>query len=578
MIVFGGVANDTWELPLSGPNANVWRELQARGELPPAHVYGGPYPDSTAYDKRGHRLLLFVSALSFSGGARDVTGLWQLSLQGPPVWSAVPTTGDAPEAGARIAVDEDGNRLFAVSNAVWSMPLDAMGAWTRVAELPNGTSIDDTFVLAMDRRRDRLVIWSLGGLPTNATWAFSLVTNTWVQLGMIGNTRGDAVVFDEQRDRFIGHGANGEAYIASLASDAFEITGRGVSTLGEAFATGVLDAKRNRILYFGGRTNAVSSIDLDTFEWTEVVPQTRLNDVYNSSMNFAWDPVRSRVVAFGDGETKLRGLGASDDWQFLSLDTFASELASPVYDSEDQAIVSFGTYGASATALLDPMRLASARSAWESIDAGGPGPAARSSHVAVYDEEHHRMIIHGGLAYLDGAYFALGDAWALTLGDTPTWEPLQPEGPSPSARTGHVGIYDPEGQRMIIYGGSSQTGPEKYTDLWSLSLDDAPRWTELTASGKSPGAFGLFGKCSAVYDAQHRRMVVVSFSGLGAIRVFALELGDIPTWHEFCPPGITPSADTSGTTGNAVLASDGLFLSTGGASFRFNLETPYCEG
>jgi hypothetical protein len=381
---------------------------------------------------------------------------------------------------------------------------------------------------------------------------------------------GDAVVFDEQGDRFIDYSANREAYIASPASGGFEITAKEMRTPAEPFATGVVDAKRNRVLYFGGHTNAVSSIDLDTFERAEVVPQTRLNEIGNSSVNFAWDPVRSRV---GYQKTELRGLGASDDWKFLSIDTFASENASPVYDSDDQAIISFGTYGATATALLDPVRLASAGSGWEPIAAPAPGPAARSSHVAIYDEANHRMIIHGGLTYLDGAYVALGDAWALTLGGPPTWVPIQPEGPSPSERRGHVGIYDPEGQRMIIYGGSSLPG--EYTDLWSLSLDDAPRWTELTATGRNPGALGSSGRCTAVYDAEHQRMLVVSFPGLGAAKVFALELGEAPTWHQFCSPGITPSADA---TGNAVLASDGLFLSTGGASFRFNLETPYCDG
>lgn len=576
MIVFGGVANDTWELPLSGPNANVWKELKATGEFPPSHTYSGPLPDSAVYDARGHRLLLFVNATSFSGGTRDINGLWQLPLQGPLVWSALHTTGDAPEGRAKIAVDVDGNRLFAVSDAVWSMPLDAMGAWTRLAELPGEWAyVREAATVVVDRPSQRLIVSSLTNDQPDAAWALSLDTNEWVSLGRNSDSTGAATVFDEKRDRFVSFGgANGSTvYIATVGPDGVEFTTKEVTASGESFAAGVLDAKRNRILYFGGFDNAVTSIDLDTFEWAKVVKQTRVNSTGTAASNFVWDPLRSKVVGFGDYRTRLRRLGASDDWGLLSLDSFGSEQAASVYDSAGKAVISFGDYNA--IGLVEPTRLASDAYDWEPIHAG-EGPTARSFHVAVYDEANRRMIVHGGRTYAaDVGYFDLDDAWALTLDGSPAWVPLEPDGTPPRARRGHVGIYDPEGQRMIIYGGSSESD---LTDLWSLSLDDAPRWTELTASGNSPGAFGGFGRCSAVYDPEHRRMVVISFSALGAARVFALELGDTPTWHEFCSPGITPSGESNIGSGNAVLVPDGLFFSTGGASFRFDLETPYCEG
>jgi hypothetical protein len=577
MIVFGGAANDTWELPLSGPNANVWKELAVAGELPPSHWCSGLHPDSVVYDRRGHRLLAFVSADSFYGGTPSISGVWQLSLKGAPVWSAIVTTGDAPESRAKLALDVDGNRLFAVSNGVWSMPLDAMGAWTRLAELPSQYSyVRDGAAVIVEQGRHRLVVSSITTDQPDSAWALSLDTNGWARLGQHSGATGSTTVFDEKGARFITYGSIGtDVYLGSLELDALTVTAKEASSPGEEYAAGVVDTKRNRIVYFGGRTNVVSSIDLDAFEWAEVVPQTRVNDVGTASTNFVWDPVRSRVVSFGEQATKQRALGASDDWTLLGFSTTSSILAAPVYDSVGQAIVSFGSYYASATGILDPIRLASAGSAWEEIGAGA-GPTPRSHHVGIYDEAHRRMIIHGGLAHAGAGSFSLGDVWALALDGAPAWVPLEPEGQSPPERRDHVGIYDPEGQRMIVYGGSS--GPEKYTDLWSLSLGDAPHWTELTASGRSPGVLGDSGRCSAVYDAEHRRMVVVAFSGRGAARVFALELGDALAWHEFCSPGITPSLDVSVTNGNAVLVPDGLFLSTGGASFRFDLDTPYCDG
>jgi hypothetical protein len=575
MIVFGGVANDTWQLPLSGPNANVWTELKAEGQFPPSHRCSGDTPDSAVYDRRGQRLLVFVGAVSFAPAVSpDITGLWQLSLGGPPVWSAVPTTGDGPQSRTKIALDVDGNRLFAVGDGVWSISLDAAREWTHLAELPGKYPyVYDGEAVFVDRARRQLIVTSVSSDGDAAAWALSLDTNAWVRLARNFDSAGTVTVFDEKGDRLITYGANGTSVQTTPPDfDLSKRTYKDVSSSGEPFATGVIDAKRNRVLYFGGRTNAVSSIDLDTFEWAKVVEQTRSNDAGTTSANFIWDPVRSQVVAFGYQRTMLRALGATDDWRLLSVDTFGWESAAPVYDSASKAIVSFGSYNAIGE--LVAVRLASARSAWEQIDAGA-GPTARSEHVGIYDEAHHRMIIHGGLAHDDGGYFELGDVWALTLDGTPTWVPLDPEGPSPLARQRHVGIYEPEGRRMIIYGGSSgYTGSLAFdTDLWSLSLDDAPRWTELTASGRSPGALG-----TAVYDTEHRRMIVLTFSAVGAARVFALELGDALSWHEFCSPGITPAADINVGSGNAVLAPDGLFFSSGGASFRFNLETPYCDG
>ena len=110
-------------------------------------------------------------------------------------------------------------------------------------------------------------------------------------------------------------------------------------------------------------------------------------------------------------------------------------------------------------------------------------PTLRTGASAIYDPLRRRMIVFGGrdnLGYRD-------DVWALPLDGPPLWRQLEPTGPGPAARAWQAAIYDPAGDRMILYGGyfewrpcaSCQIEATTFGDVWALSLSGAPAWTRL---------------------------------------------------------------------------------------------------
>ena len=607
MLVVGGGANDVWALPLSGPDANVWSGVQVRGEYPPVHSYGSSSyrnGDSAVYDPQGERLMVLLNARPVSSVTSAAVDLWQLSLHGAPEWKRVVTSGRSPGAevqSGRLAIDVEGRRLFAVGGAaensgVWSLSLgeEPAPSWTRISDNPLGSEFDyDDLSLIFDASRRRLVLFSGDSGPgLGQIWALSLESASWELLEEGYNaagSKGAAAVLDPDGDRIVFFGGQQSSGISAFSLSSRKWVNVSVPPPNDAHAgaigaTGVLDAARGRILYFGGRSsNVVQAVGLYSLSWSELVPATRNAPTGMDLRTLVWDPAREAVVAFGDSrgaQTDLHGLSPSDGWTAL---TDVGWTTPPVSDS-----AAIYDPVASAIVVLRGDKLARLVWApgpiWEQVDAG-PGPLARSSYAAIYDPVEHRLVVHGGRGVTHlGVTPVYDDVWALSLEGSLRWTPLLapgtsvlPAGNSPGHRSGHLGIYDPKDHRLIIYA-PAQSAPIYgfgKEGVWSLSLDDAPEWTELAVKGRSPGL--LDAEAAAVYDPAGHRMVVVTFAETGAARIFALEL-DTLAWHEFCWPGITPAkTSVDRSTGNAVLVPDGIFMTVSGGAFRFDLETSYCE-
>jgi hypothetical protein len=616
MIVFGGGANDVWALPLSGPSANRWTQLHAEGKHPPSHSYGTQYgasglADSAVYDPIGRRMLVLLNPAE-----QLRVELWELALSGTPEWKRVAVAGQ-PQwwdvARGCLALDAENRRLFVTGGSydsgIWALSLGGTPSWTRIGENPARSGNSDVHsCLIFDAVRQKLVLF---GALLGEVWELSPETAAGGILegarGIVQRGSGATAVLDPDGARLVSYGGDlseGEVFVYELATDTLTSAEAPYFHAGPVDASAVLDAKRRRILYFGGNkkypselepaTNAVSALALDTLAWSELVPASRYTDSSMALRTTVWDPVRAAAVAYGhptESATLVHGLEASAAWTPLPTLEPAPplSLSAAVYDPEARAIVSFGGFFApeprapqarlASNALA---RLASVPDAtWESFDAGA-GPLERSAHVAVYDSARRRMVIHGGdrnLIWTPSE--TLDDVWALSLDGSGGWTKLEPRGTSPGARSKHLGVYDPTADRLLIYGSA---GGER-VDLWSLSLGDAPEWTELFPSGQAPGLPSE--GASAVYDPGHDRMIVLDFTETGVAgslvldkgvgRVFALEL-DTLVWHKFCPPGLTVAKprDVS-TIGKAVLAPDGLFVTISGGAFRFDLETPYCD-
>jgi len=182
--------------------------------------------------------------------------------------------------------------------------------------------------------------------------------------------------------------------------------------------------------------------------------------------------------------------------------------ASAVYDSPRDRLVLFA-YDNSSTNVIWSLSLASM--AWSKLQAVGTPPSFRWGQVAIFDPVRDRMVLFGGGSaggQLTGPQF--NDVWALSLGDVPTSTQLQPSGTLPMGRQYAGCIYDPVRDLLVIHGGLPDYGQTNFTDLndvWTLSLGDAPVWTQLLPAGTPPAPNPDPG---AIYDPLRDRMVVAS--------------------------------------------------------------------
>jgi len=219
-------------------------------------------------------------------------------------------------------------------------------------------------------------------------------------------------------------------------------------------------------------------------------------------------------------------------WQFLPSSGPFGHTA--FYDPVRDRMVVFGGYdGSSFKNDVRALSLAGSP-AWTELLPVGMPPSGRVEHAAIYDPVRDRMIVFGGF---DGS--SRNDVWALSLAGRPAWTELAPAGMYISRRYGHTAIFDPVRDRMVVFGGCSEYGLEN--DVYALSLGESPSWTQLAPTGTPPAA-----RCyqAAVYDPVRDRMVVFGGHDGYSLRndVWALSLAGGPSWTELLPGGTPPIA------------------------------------
>jgi hypothetical protein len=384
----------------------------------------------------------------------------------------------------------------------------------------------------------------------------------WGEL-VVRSRCGHSAIYDPERDRMVVFGGRG----VGLLDDVWELSLAGTPTWRRLTPTGtppsarngqsaICDPVRDRMVVFGGGWSEgayfgdVWSLSLsDTPAWTQLMP-TGTPPSARATHSAIYDPERDRMVVFGG--YNVDGSGVLNDVWALSLDgtpawtQLSPTGASPngrgyhsaIYDPVRDRMVAFGGYSSGALH-NDVWALSLAGTpAWTQLTPMGTPPGAREGQSAIYDPERDRMVVFGG--YVWGTD---NDVWALSLGGTAAWTPLAPTGPLPGARYGHTSIYDPLRDRMVVFGGYNVDGSGYLNDVWALSLAETPAWTQLTSTDTPPST-----RCqhSAIYDPVRDRMVVFGGHGTGlsgAVRlndVWALSLGGVPAWTQLMPTGAPP--------------------------------------
>jgi hypothetical protein len=175
---------------------------------------------------------------------------------------------------------------------------------------------------------------------------------------------------------------------------------------------------------------------------------------------------------------------------------------------------------------------------WSQLIAAGPVPLARANHSAIYDPAGDRMLVFGGMGATGGLR---SDTWVLRFDPAPVWEVLNVN--APEARSGHVAIHDPVRQRMLVFGGVDVAGAPRQ-DLWELSLggDPAwPAWSEVEWLGVPPPGRAYH---TSAYDAMRARAYIFGgYDGMSPYRndLWELDLASKPTWRLASVTGALPA-------------------------------------
>ncbi len=223
-----------------------------------------------------------------------------------------------------------------------------------------------------------------------------------------------------------------------------------------------------------------------------------------------------------------------------------------IFDRENQRYLFFNGFNGNTSGLYvlfnDVWALSVAGSpTWSQINIEGPLPGERHSPQWGYDAARNRVLIFGGYGrhYPGEPYAYLNDVWELSLDGVPHWTELNPAGQTPSGRLAGAAVFDPMRQRFVGFGGTIGAP----VDTWVLNLRGQVNWQALPVSGPRPnGGYGM----TSVYDAKGDRMLIFGGSTsddyYGAKNdVWELDLRGVPTWTQIVTSGTQPLARRSGT-------------------------------
>jgi len=487
MLVFGGddafgTLNDCWALDLS-TQATAWSPVVTAGTPPGPRTSGG-----AIYDPPGDRLVVFGGFGSVAAESpHALQDAWSLSLAGTPTWSMLNPPASLPDAriGPAVCYDATRGRMlvaggsnFTVYDAdLWALDLTTI-AWAKLSPGGQALSSRTAATAVYDPANDRVVVF--GG--RNATAPLS-----------------DEVLL----------------YLSSNPVLATPPSARLSHKLS-------LDPAHHRAIVFGGILSDTKTLANDAYvldlasaapQWSKLAPATPAPPA-RSDQAQVYDPLNDRLIVFG-------GRGASaflnDLWQYsfvtnrwdqpgqANLPPSARIAAATVYDPVGQRMILVGGVTSNGVALSDvwSLSLDGARPQWTNLTpVAGAQPFGRYGHTLVYDSARQRVVLHGGATNPSDLNSNLGDTWVLPLSPGAQWTQVV-AGAGPSARQGHVAVYDSGRDRMVVFGGYDGSFRN---DAWALNLGAvSPGWSALSPVG---GPLLPRDWSAGVYDAGFDRLVL----------------------------------------------------------------------
>lgn len=259
----------------------------------------------------------------------------------------------------------------------------------------------------------------------------------------------------------------------------------------------------------------------------------------------AFDPSREQLIQFQHGGVWFRSVAPPNEDHFVAIRDWAGTpvACSAIYDPRRDQIVVLTLDSLSNTVGTFALPLRDPVK-WNRVVPFGASPNV-SYASGIYDPVGDRMIVYGGVDFSKGRD-AVGEVWSLSLGHRSRWTRIEARGPVPPARMEHTAVYDSERGAMVVYGGREGMDGAILGDVWTLDLATRPRWRRVTTDGAAPA--NRTGHAST-YDARWHRMIVMggrSSASLAANDAFhdlwALSLRGDLQWRLLNPTGVAPGA------------------------------------
>lgn len=230
------------------------------------------------------------------------------------------------------------------------------------------------------------------------------------------------------------------------------------------FAAVAYDSKRNRLVIHGGVQDRNSRMD-ETWEWDG--ERWERFDVsgpgYREGAVMAYDEARGNMILYGGANEKFEIFGDTWAWDGTQWTQVSTSGPSPrfpsaiVYDRAREKVLLFSGHYVDDTSYINFSDFWEwDGTSWRAINMEGEIPGARNIALAVFDPLNETVLVLGG-----GEQAFVGDLWSW---NGTNWTQVIKTGTP--ARSGLGGAFDPERNRLIVFGGVEEPGGTAITDTW----------------------------------------------------------------------------------------------------------------
>jgi cysteine-rich repeat protein len=536
VVMFGGInidgiLGDTWIWKHGNANPTFEQRFPVRSPSP-RHGHG------MVYDRTAKRVLLY-GGYSTAGVLSD---MWE--WDGTTWTNVTPASSPGPRMNMGLAYDPlrkvtvmtGGNTANGTISDLWEWN-GATKTWTSVNALTTYPPSNSSVQLAYDALRNELIYC---GAPENAsTWKYN---GTWTNLNVACPSGGplpvgpNRMAYDTHRGKIILVQGNG------LVWEWDPVTPQWIARetlIFKTHGTAMFDDGMILVM-FGGNgypywttdafnrgafSRGVGAATFATQFYTDAAPTSR----YAGAATY--DTKRQRGVVVG-GTPSGTNCG-NDTWFFDDQRWHRDGLTPPfaqrcepalAYDESRDVAVMFGgsqigPQSAPPFPLLADTWERSGDAQWQPRT-WTTAPSARRGAAMVYDSARKQLVLFGGDADASGVTGErLADTWTY---DATGWHPMAP-GTSPTSRSHAMMAYDPNRDRVVLFGGSN--GLVGYgQDTWEW---DGATWTRLSHPDTNTNLPPPRAEGTMVYDPLRHRVVLL---GGGAQHYNGAHYSDVWEW------------------------------------------------